>query len=223
MKKYTDEDKELVRLLLEQGMNIYEVSAETDVPTGTVQGWKSKWGIKRKNGYKELYKGTVGEVQERLIKLMQEAPEISYNYFNSKESNVPPATAYRKYFGSWTAALDAAGVTSTKTEGYKVGTSTQRHDKLTTLYLVEFEDFYKIGITQQTVHQRLGGRYPVYTIRYTKEYPTLHEAKREETRLLELVKYNKYIPTNFPAEGRGFTECFQMPKNEFEDFLQNLL
>jgi hypothetical protein len=220
LRKYTQEDKEVVKLLLEQGMSPRGVSAETDIPEGTINGWKGKWGIRHKNSYKDLYKGTVGEVQQRLIKIMQEAPEVCYNYFNSANSGVPPATTYRKYFGSWTAAREAAGVVA-KEEGR--GHSIQKEDKITLLYLVEFEDFYKIGITQQTVDQRLGKRYPAYKILWTKEFNTLAEAKREEARLLTEVKHKQYIPTNFPAEGRGFTECFKMAESEFEEFFQKML
>jgi hypothetical protein len=151
---------------------------------------------------------------------MQEAPEVCYNYFNSANSGVPPATTYRKYFGTWTAALEAAGVVAKEAGG---GRNVQKEDKVTLLYLVEFEDFYKIGITQQTVDQRLGGRYPAYKILCTKEFNTLAEAKRVEARLLTEVKHKQYIPTNFPAEGRGFTECFKMTKSEFEEFFQKML
>jgi transposase-like protein len=214
MTKWTEEDKEVTRLLLEQGLNIAEVSAETSIPPGTINGWKTKWGIKHKKSYKYLYEGTVEEVQARLIKIMQEAPEVSYNYFNSASSSVPSATSYRKIFGSWEEALKAAGIHNI---------STQEVNKLTVVYLVEFEDFYKVGITQQTVDQRLGGRYPAYQILAIKEYPTLIQAKSMEKELLDLVKGYSYIPTNFPAEGRGFTECFKMPKNEVELLIQKLL
>ena len=219
MTKWVEEDKELAKLLLEQGMTVQQVSNEIDIPFGTINNWKLKWGIKHKNSYKEIYTGTVGEVQERLIELMRAAPEISYSYFNSADSPVPPATTYRKYFGSWSAAMVAAGVSNSP----KVSVGVQKAGKCTTLYLVEFEDFYKIGITQQTVHQRLGGRYPRYKILAEKVFDTPYLAKVEEKRLLQLVKPYKYIPTNFPVEGRGFTECFKISKTQLEAFFQDLL
>lgn len=211
-KKWTDEDNETIRVLSEAGFTAREIAAEMECSEDTVKRKKSILNIRTKSsrgGRPKEY------TKEQLVTIMQSAPICTYDYFNSKESGLPSATTYRKYFGSWTAALEAAGVSA--------NTSVLKDSKPTNLYVVEFEDFCKLGITQQTVHQRLGGRYPSYTIRYTKEYATLHEAKQEETRLLELVKHHKHIPTNFPAEGRGFTECFQMPKNEFEEFLQNLL
>jgi hypothetical protein len=213
MSKWSEEDKEVARLLLEQGLLPREVSAEINIPENTINGWKVSWFIRSKRSYKELYQGTVGEVQQRLIKIMREAPEVSYNYFNSSSSNVPPATAYRKYFGSWSAALEAAGVAATG----------QKQDKQTTLYLVEFDGFYKIGITQQTVDQRLGGRYPPYKVIGTIKFESLSEAKQEEKRLLTLIKEYKYIPTDFPVEGRGFTECFKVSKNKLEEIFVKLL
>ena len=214
--KWTDEDKMVAKLLLEEGMTAREVSSEINIPEGTINGWKGAWKIKHKKVYKELYTGTVEEVQQRLIKLMQEAPEVTYNYFNSATSGVPAATTYRKYFGSWEAALQAAGVERVTSRG-------NIDNKLTKVYLVDFGDFYKIGITQQTVHQRLGGRYPPYTILTTKEFSTLFEARILEKELLSLVSKYKYVPSNFPVEGRGFTECFKMIKSELEVVLNKLL
>ena len=217
-KKWEQEDYDLLQAMCENEYTNAEMALELGRSIDSVALKKSRLGLQTKSskgGRPKEY------TKEQLIKIMRSAPEICYNYFNSKESGLPAATTYREYFGSWTAALSAAGVRPT--ENTPKGRSVQKPDKPTTLYIVEFEDFYKIGITQQTVHQRLGGRYPVYTIRYTKDYPTLHEAKQEEAKLLDSIKHNKYIPTNFPVEGRGFTECFKMPKNEFEDFLQKML
>lgn len=213
MSKWTEEDKEVARLLLQQGLTARDVSVEIDIPEGTINGWKNIWAIRNKKSYKEIYSGTVGEVQQRLIKLMQEAPEVSYSYFNSSTSNVPPATTYRKYFGSWSAALDAAGLV----------VSNQKGARSTKVYLVEFDGFYKLGITQQTVDQRLGGRYPEYKILGTIQFNTLAEAKKEEARLLGLIKEYKYIPTNFPVEGRGFTECFKVSKSKLEELFGKML
>lgn len=194
------EDKECVRLLSAEGMSARDIEKETGIPLGTIHGWRRSWGITTKNKYDELYKGTVGEVQERLIKIMQEAPVVTYTYFNSKDSGTPAATTYRKYFGSWDNALSAAGITNS---------CTMKPGKPTRIYLVEFEGFYKIGITQQTVHERLGGRYPPYKVIIDIE-TTLEEAKNIEKDWLKTVKPFQFIPTTFPSEGRGFTECFKI-------------
>lgn len=155
-KKWTDEDNETIRVLSEAGFTAREIASEMECSEDTVKRKKSVLNIRTKSnrgGRPEEY------TKEQLITIMQTAPVCTYDYFNSKESGLPSATTYRKYFGSWTAALEAAGISP--------NTSVLKEDKPTTLYIVEFEDFYKIGITQQTVPQRLGGRYPAYTIRYT--------------------------------------------------------
>ena len=196
---WTQEDKDCAKLLSESGMTAREVGVETGIPSGTIVGWRKGWGISTKNNYKGLYKGTVEEVQARLIKIMQEAPIVSYMAFNSKDSGTPAATTYRKYFGSWENALTAAGVSNS---------CSLKSDRATIVYLVEFDGFYKVGITQQTVAQRLQA-HPQYTI-VMQIQGTLEEAKRIEAQWLDNIKHLKYIPTTFPAEGRGFTECFKV-------------
>lgn len=140
--------------------------------------------------------------KEQLIDIMRNAPIKTYDYFNSKDSGVPSATVYRRYFGSWGEALKAAGV--------KQANCVMKADTLTRMYLVKFEEgYYKLGITQQSIKQRLGGRYPKYEIIWDIEYDTLASAREAEKECLEYVKPYKYVPTNFPIEGRGFTECFK--------------
>jgi len=151
---------------------------------------------KSKGGRKPKY------TKEQLIEIMKNAPIVTYDYFNSKDSGMPAATTYRRYFGSWSAALEAAGI--------EQSSSVMKPNKPTKVYLVEFDGFYKVGITQQTVKQRLGGRYPDYKIILELEFDNLQEAKKVETSWLEAVKHCKFVPTNFPLEGRGFTECFTL-------------
>lgn len=139
--------------------------------------------------------------KEELVAIMRAAPTVTYDYFNSKDNGLPAATTYRRYFGSWTAALEAAGI--------EQANSVMKTDKPTKVYLVEFDGFYKVGITQQTVKQRLGGRYPNYSIVLELDFPNLREAKEVENSWLEAVKPYKFMPHNFPSEGRGFTECFK--------------
>lgn len=206
--KWTEEETTLVQLFNEQGMSDLQIAKEIDRPVSSVGGLRSSLGLVNKttkNMYNHLYKGTVGEVQARLIKIMQEAPFVSYEYFNSKNSGVPPATAYRKFFGSWSNALNAAGVVTSSKPG---STYSQKVEVPCKVYLLDFGDFYKIGITQQTLSQRFGGRYPPYTVILTLEM-SLAEAKALEKQWLNTVKPYQFIPDCFPAEGRGFTECFK--------------
>lgn len=199
MVKWTDEDRELVALFADQGLGIQETADEMGITTSQVRYLRGSSRISTKGVYKHLYQGTEEEVKERLIKILQDAPIKTYTYFNSKDSGTPAATTYRKYFGSWSAALEAAGV---------VNYSNMQPTKPTTVYLVEFDGFYKVGITQQTVNQRLGKRYGNYTI-IMQITTTLKEALEVEKRWLKNVKEFQYIPQDFPSEGRGFTECFK--------------
>ena len=198
---WKQEDKDCAKLFSDQGMNPRDISAETGIPVDTIKTWRKSWGHSLTRSTPDLYKGTVAEVQARLIKIMQDAPVVSYAVFNSKESGTPAATTYRKYFGSWEKALEAAGRSITSNFSMKP-------DRPTTVYLVEFDGFYKIGITQQTVAQRLHS-HPPYNILMQIQC-TLSEAKDIEKQWLENVKHLQYIPATFPAEGRGFTECFKV-------------
>lgn len=189
------EDYDCAFTMSEMGWMPREIASETGIPEETVKYWRKSWNHNTRSNYRELYKGTDEEVKDRLIEIMQNAPQVTYNYFNSKDSGVPSATTYRKYFGSWENALDQAGIVI-------------KSDKPVRVYLVEFDGFYKIGITSQTVNERLGGRYPKYTV-IMEIVTTIEEAREIEREWLNNVKPYQYIPSNFTAEGRGFTECFK--------------
>ena len=77
------------------------------------------------------------------------------------------------------------------------------------LYLVYFieEDFYKIGITQNSINTRFKG-YPTYKIVEVLTFGNLEEAKRVEAKLLSMVKPFRYTPLVFKYGGA--TECFQI-------------
>lgn len=226
--RWSAEDKEHVLFLSNEGWTAREISAHTEIPLGTVAGWRKKVGVSTKSCYKDLYIGTIEEIQSKLISIMLEAPEISYNYFNSADSGTPSATTYRKYFGSWNNALRAANIQPAKKDytrskcindnkednkednkdyeaSYKYS---QKPDKLTKVYLIEFEGFYKVGTTQQSITQRFGNRYPKYEVIFYIEV-SLTEALKIEKEWLNNVKHLKFVPTTFPEEGRGFTECFK--------------
>jgi len=195
-KHWTIEEDQLVEVCNSKGWTAKEIAAELDRSEGSVKARRKLLGLIGPKGGPKKY------TKEQLIKLLQDAPVKTYDYLNSKESGLPAATTYRQYFGSWNAALEAAGI--------HVNNCVQKPDKPTRLYLVEFDGFYKIGITQQTINQRLGGRYPPYNIVLTLEFENLDEARSVEKSWLEAVADYRYVPTNFPTEGRGFTECFAL-------------
>lgn len=212
-KKWTDEDHQLIICMSEAGFTAREIAVELECSEDTVKYKKSKLGIStRNNSYKPKYHNTKTGgnygggrpkkyTKEQLIEIMKSAPIHTYDYFNSKGSGLPAGTTYRAYFGSWEAALKAAGLEPNQ--------PTMKEDVQTTVYLLDFGDFYKIGITQQPLNKRLGSRYPLYQVVLTIEAP-LKEARLIEKQWLENVKEYKYIPDNFPTEGGGHTECFKL-------------
>lgn len=205
MKNWAIEEEELLRLFVQEGMNSVQIANELDSTEYQVYKKRKLMGlvnskVKTKK-YSNLYAGSDDEIRIKLIDLMRSAPRVSTDYFNSKESDVPVAATYKKYFGSWDNALLAAGISKSKC-------SLKEHLD-TTVYLVDFGDFYKIGITQQSIQRRLDRRYPPYEV-ILQIVTSLKEAKElESTWLLNVEKY-KYRPSNFPSEGRGYTECFKV-------------
>lgn len=85
-----------------------------------------------------------------------------------------------------------------------------RRKEPTKLYLIYFteENFYKVGITQQTIADRFLG-YPQHDVVEVLTFDTLELAKEIEKELLKAVKPFKYTPLVFKS---GSTECFQCPK-----------
>lgn len=199
---WTEEETELVKLFNAQGMSDLQIAKEIDRPVSSTTSLRTYLGLKNntiKKVYKHLYIGTIEEIQAKLIKLLQETPNINYTFVNSKDSNIPSARTFRKYFGSWDNALKAAGIST----NFRM-----KEDIPTTLYLIEFDTFYKIGITQQSIHHRFYG-YPPYTIILQHFNLPLKEARKIEKCWLENVKEYKHIPNNFPVGAGGINECFK--------------
>lgn len=107
----------------------------------------------------------------------------------------------KKCFGSWSAALVEAGLPINK--------GTLDSNKPTTLYLIDFGDFKKYGITQRTLKQRFSGS-PDYVI--LDQFVTdLQDAEQLE-RIIAKTVANKAFQPNMPyfENGRrGKTECFK--------------
>lgn len=197
-RKWTEEDHELIRCMSSSGFTVREIAAEMDCSISTIEHKRRVLGICRSGGKSGRPKEYT---KEQLIEIMKSAPIHTYDYFNSKDSGLPAGTTYRAYFGSWEAALKAAGLEPNQ--------STMKENVLTTVYLLDFGDFYKIGITQQPLNKRFGPKYPPFQVILTLE-TSLMEARLIEKQWLEAVKEYKYIPDTFPQEGGGHTECFKL-------------
>ena len=209
-KKWAEEDFELLRCLSEAGYTAREIATELGCSENSVKHYKSKLGISTRNNSYTCDKRPAGPhaggrpaayTKEQLIEIMRQAPIHTYDYFNSKGSGLPAATTYRRYFGSWENALKAAGLQPNAT--------TMKQNIPTKVYLLDFGEFYKVGITQQAIHKRFGGKYPEYEVVLVIE-TTLDEAKKIEAEWLQNVREYKYVPGSFPVGSRGHTECFKV-------------
>jgi predicted transcriptional regulator len=89
----------------------------------------------------------------------------------------------------------------------------------TTLYLIKFEDFYKVGITQQKLKDRFSGA-PGYIVIDTVS-TTLDNAWELEKAIKESVQSMRYVPEHTWFIRNGRTECFKTDKpiKALEDLL----
>ncbi len=78
----------------------------------------------------------------------------------------------------------------------------------TTLYLIKFEDFYKVGVTQQKLKDRFSGA-PEYSVIDTMT-TSLEEAWELEKAIKAVVK--PFIPEHSWFIRNGRTECFKTEK-----------
>ena len=111
-------------------------------------------------------------------------------------------TRVKHYFGSWTNALEAAGIS-----GNIGGKFTQ--DRITRVYLLKFGTFYKVGVTQQQIKSRFSGapRYEILDFVATD----LDNATYLEKELKKSIAQFQFIPLDPWFERNGKTECFIPP------------
>lgn len=111
-------------------------------------------------------------------------------------------------FGSWTKALELAGLSP------NIGGKLD-FNKDTVLYLLDFGKFKKVGITQQSIKARFSGA-PEYTI-LDSIILGLEDALYFESAIK--CSTVTHIPEQKWFERNGKTECFISDKNCFEDLL----
>lgn len=116
----------------------------------------------------------------------------------------PSTRTIERYFGSWSNATKLAGVESSS-YGLKI-------DAPTILYLVDFYEFKKVGVTQRTVVQRFLGL--EYKLLDQVTFDTLNEALEFEKEILSKVDLYDPGPSFV-----GRTECFKGDFVLLEDYL----
>jgi len=198
-KKWTIEDDKKLIDLTEEGLNSRECSEELGRSIDSIKTRRVHLGITVKHVYCKEW------TQEECAYLM-ESNEDANTCANTLGRKRYEIYRQRKILGitrSYISSGDYVGKVESVNNTYS-----QKADKPTKVYLIDFGDFYKVGTTQQTINQRFGGRYPKYSVVFFIE-TTLEEARGIEKQWLENVKHLKYVPDCFPVEGRGFTECFK--------------
>jgi DNA-binding CsgD family transcriptional regulator len=142
-----------------------------------------------------------------LLAILKEAPYRYQAYFCGA-NGLPGFSTYVNEFGSWNGALEAAEIPHNK--------GSWKPDRPTIVYLIEFDGYYKIGVTQQTVKQRFGG-YPEYQVLKTRSLELKRALDLEKT-LLDVAEPYQYLHNDFPR-GSGKTECFKMTPQELETLI----
>lgn len=198
--KWAEEDKELVKLWSELGWTAKEIGEELNRSEKSVSHCRTKLGIRVRRQYSD----------KELLDILRNSENTgSVHFMYTKE--LPSVDTYQRHFGSWNKALEAAGI--------PLNTSSMQPNKPTTFYLIEFDGFYKIGITQQiSLQKRFSkSKYPQYKVlfKHTGDFEFVQDTEKY---LLAYLEDYKYQPPNFG----GFTECFKMSKNDTEHFLEKL-
>lgn len=193
---WTDAEDVKLTELYEQGLTAKQISIELSRP---LEGLKTRISSKIKTG--DLAPRQYYWDEAELLSAVKKFPTFnSLELASSKDSSVPSRSAVVRKFGSWNNALEKAGLPR--------NISGLRPDKPTIIYLVYFldENFYKIGITQNSVAKRLSG-YPEYIVLDVITELTLQKAIDLEKELLQYTDKHKYTPVVFGDSGH--TECFK--------------
>lgn len=198
--KWTEEEIELVKVCSELGWTAKEISVELDRSEKSIVHKRTNLGICIRKQYSD----------KELLDILKNAENTGAEYFMYTKG-LPSVNTYQRHFGSWNNALEAAGL--------PLNTSSLLPNTPTTFYLIEFDGFYKIGITQNSIERRFPkSRYDKYKVLF-KRTSDFEFVRDTEKYLLKYLEDYKYRPPGFAG---GFTECFKMSKNDIEYFLEKL-
>lgn len=139
-----------------------------------------------------------------LVRKYKTQDNLNYNRLETE----PSAPVITKRFGSWNQALIEAGESINK---YGLNPEID-----TIVYLVKFEKFFKVGLTQRSVAERLRG-FPKFTLidEIILDYSS---AKQFETDILNYVKPYKIIG-DLP---NGNEECFTYKFDNFNSVINEI-
>lgn len=136
-----------------------------------------------------------------MLDILRKADSTSLNQWQAGPF-IPSSTLYKKRFGSWSNALELAGIKNT---------TGIIQTKTTYVYLVKFTEsnIYKVGITQRDVDSRLAS-FPAFEVLILLEFSTYMDAKQVELSWLSNTKHLSFkmdIPNGFSRD--GYSECFR--------------
>lgn len=160
-------------------------------------------GISRKGKYKTGPRTKLDLPRDTLLGIVKE-------YVSAEACPTHYLSNIRRVFGTWTKALEEAGISG------NIGGNMTR-DRLTSVYLLVFDGFYKIGLTQQQIKSRFSGA-PTYTV-LDVLVTDLDNALYLEKELKKTIKRIQYIAEHPWFERNGKTECFKtdQPIRQLED------
>lgn len=239
--KWTDEENQIIinnKLLGMTYVEIAKLLPNRNYQSVRIQGFKLLGGIDTKKAWTEQEEQDLlilrdldyryyeiaevlgrskNSVAVKVQNLISQGKTISLHNSYSREELLQVVKDYKKVtlcpydklyhikkeFGSWSQAACEAGI---QVSGLDPMINT-------TLYLIKFEDFYKVGITQQAVKSRFYGvklKYSVIDYYDT----TLCEAKEMEGALLRHTAEFRYTPEEL--KGNGASECFKTEQPIFQ-------
>ena len=200
MKKWSVEEIELLRTWVSQGWLAKDIGNELDRTEKAVTAKLHTLGIFTKKRYSK----------EELLDILRNTKNSGARHFMDSPE-LPSVNTYQRHFGSWNNALIAAGL--------PINTACLQEDRATTLYVIKFPEFYKVGITQSSIDRRFSGKkYPKFDIIY--QYKTsLTNAEILEKWCLNYLSEYMYEPDIFVG---GHTECFKMSNYEIDVFIDTL-
>jgi hypothetical protein len=196
--RWTKEDTECLMAMRDAGWRVQDIVREMGFSDSTIE-----YHLKKNNLLKN--KKWADDEDKNLIELTYAGKSIKEcaDTLGRSIDNIK----HRRMHLKITHEQKRLGITPTVADASY--TYSQKPDKLTKVYLIDFGDFYKVGTTQQMIHERFGAKYPKYEVVFYIE-TTLQEAKQLESAWLANVKHLQYTPDCFPKEGRGYTECFKV-------------
>lgn len=210
--RWSEEEEIEFMNLRELGKNNKEISIILNKSHDSVKKKASEFlnmglidGKYRKDRYKTGPKIRLELPREELLSIVR-------RYVSSESCPTPYRSNIIRIFGSWTRALEEAGISG------NIGGNFCKN-RVTRIYLLKFEGFYKIGITQQQIKSRFAGA-PGYEILDYLE-TDLDNAVYLEKGLKRAVKPLQYIAEHPWFERNGKTECFKSDRiiTTLEDLL----